>query len=594
MIERMTKYSFILLGGQKEDLLERLRSLGLMDITRASKPVDAASREMLSEIELLGGLVEGLKKARVPEGTAPEKIDGDIVRLAGGMLMRYNEDLGEIKELEKEEAELTVWGSYNKVHLDKLAEAGVPIHFHTLEKKQFRQEWQEDHVLSVANETKSKVWFIVAGEDSLPGEIPPPRGDIAAIKQELADKKAHFEKVLSRIAGAKERIGELEKLRDEACSRLDVYLANAAAVPAAEDTIETLEGYAPSANDGTLKAALDELGVFYFTDEAKAEDNPPISLKNNWFTRQFEVITKMYGSPVYNEFDPTPILGPFFMLFFALCMGDAGYGLLLVLIGWLLKKKVPSMADLGPLVMMLGGATFLVGIVLHTFFGLNIAEAAWVPEWLKKCMITGTVMGYDAQMVLAIIIGVFHICLANLVKAVCYTCRDGFLRSLGTWGWTLLIIGGVVIGGLALAGVIEKPIVKIAMIALGCISGVGIFLLNDIKRNPLLNIGAGLWDTYNTATGLLGDTLSYLRLYALGLAGGMLGNTFDMLAGMSMGISIPGVNILVALLILLLGHTINIALSCLGAFVHPLRLTFVEYFKNSGFEGTGREYKPLK
>ena len=120
-----------------------------------------------------------------------------------------------------------------------------------------------------------------------------------------------------------------------------------------------------------------------------------------------------------------------------------------------------------------------------------------------------------------------------------------------------------------------------------------IFLLNDVRRNVFANIGAGLWETYNTASGLLGDVLSYLRLYALGLAGGMLGSTVNMLAGMTLDIHFPVINDLLFVFIILIGHVLNLALSCLGAFVHPLRLTFVEYFKNSGFEGTGRFYRPL-
>ena len=155
-------------------------------------------------------------------------------------------------------------------------------------------------------------------------------------------------------------------------------------------------------------------------------------------------------------------------------------------------------------------------------------------------------------------------------------------------------MGTIIIAGLALLGVIDKPMVKILMIALGIVSGLGIFILNDLHRNPLLNFGSGLWDTYNTVTGLMGDVLSYLRLYALGLAGGMLGSTFNLLAGMTLDIPVPGVNWLLFAFILIIGHTLNLALSCLGAFVHPLRLTFVEYFKNSGFEGTGRFYRPLK
>ena len=395
------------------------------------------------------------------------------------------------------------------------------------------------------------------------------------------------------MAGAKERIGELEAYKSEKLSELDLHLATVAAAPAAEGTIVTLEGYAPTENDGIITETVDSLGVFYLKEEAKTADNPPVKLKNNWFARQFEVLTDMYGRPVYDEFDPTPILGPFFLLFFAMCMGDAGYGILLVLIGWFLKKKVPSMADMAPLVMILGVGTFIVGIVLHTFFGIDLYAATWVPAWLKKVMISGTVAGYDAQMVLAVGVGIFHICLAMVVKCICYTKRFGFAKTISSWGWTLLIVGAVITGGLALLGIIDMPAVKIILIVLGIVSGLGIFILNDLHRNPLLNIGSGLWDTYNTATGLMGDVLSYLRLYALGLAGGMLGSTFNMLAGMTLGINIPVVNWLLFAFIILIGHILNLALSCLGAFVHPLRLTFVEYFKNSGFEGTGRFYRPL-
>jgi V/A-type H+-transporting ATPase subunit I len=128
---------------------------------------------------------------------------------------------------------------------------------------------------------------------------------------------------------------------------------------------------------------------------------------------------------------------------------------------------------------------------------------------------------------------------------------------------------------------------------IGAVAAIGIYLLNDIHRNMLVNVGAGLWDTYNMATGLLGDVLSYIRLYALGLAGAMLGGVFNQLAFMVYDGAGPALGWLFCGLILVFGHTLNIAMSCLSAFVHPLRLTFVEYFKNSGYDGKGEEYKPF-
>ena len=179
-----------------------------------------------------------------------------------------------------------------------------------------------------------------------------------------------------------------------------------------------------------------------------------------------------------------------------------------------------------------------------------------------------------------------------IVKTYQSTKVKGFANSLGTWGWTLLIVGGVIVGGLALMGVMDKAVTKWIIIILGCVSALGIFFLNDLHRNPLKNFGSGLWETYNTVTGLLGDVLSYLRLYALGLAGAKLGEAFNAIGVQALGDG--GVNWIFFILIVVIGHVLNIAMCVLGAFVHPLRLNFLEFFKNSGYEGSGRKYKPLQ
>ena len=590
MIASMTKYSFVLLNGTQEELLTSLQEIGLVDITRSIKPIDEASQNLKAEIELLDGLIRGLKKADIPEGTVPEFIDGDIVRLAGGMLMRYSDDTVEIKQLQSEISDLRQWGQFDAEVLGELARAGVPVHFHKLSTKAFKPEWAQEYALTVVSQDKSHTLFVVAGPDTLPGEIPAPTSGLAAKEKELQEKQAHFAKVLSRIASAKERIPELEEKRAQLYSQLDLHLAGAAAVPAAEDTIVTLVGYAPTESDAAVTEALDKTGVFYLKEAAAVEDNPPIQLKNNWFVRQFELLTDMYGRPDYNEFDPTPYISVFFLLFFAMCMGDAGYGLALVIGGILLRKT--EMKDMAPLVTILGIGTFLVGIVMHTFFGVDIAVLPWIPSWLKAVMITGTIAGFEAQMVLALVIGVVHLCLAMVVKTVYATRNKGFLGSLSTWGWTLLIVGGVVVGSLTMALSVPAQVTKWIVIVLGVVSALGIFLFNDIHRNPLKNIGSGLWETYNTVTGLLGDVLSYLRLYALGLAGGMLGKAFNDIATMTLGDG--GLGYIPFAIILIIGHALNLAMCCLGAFVHPLRLNFLEFFKNSGYDGKGRAYRPIK
>ena len=160
-----------------------------------------------------------------------------------------------------------------------------------------------------------------------------------------------------------------------------------------------------------------------------------------------------------------------------------------------------------------------------------------------------------------------------------------------SWGWLILIVGGLIIALLGVGKLISAEAIKWAVIVIGAVSALAIYVFNTPGRNPLINVGAGLWDTYNMATGILGDVLSYIRLFALGLAGGMLGAAFNDLGTMVLGDG--GINWVFFILIILIGHVLNLLMSCLGAFVHPLRLNFVEYFKNSGYEGKGKAYNPL-
>jgi len=301
------------------------------------------------------------------------------------------------------------------------------------------------------------------------------------------------------------------------------------------------------------------------------------------------MLTDMYGRPKYNEFDPTVFISIFFMLFFAFCMGDAGYGLVLIIASLAMKKMLGDIAKIG---LVLGIATTVIGFLFHTFFSMDMLSWSILPEAVKKCMLPSQIAGYDGTMVLAIVVGVVHLSLAMIIKTYQATKVNGFANSLGTWGWTLLIVGGVIVGAFALVGVLESSVATWIIIILGILSALGIFFLNNLHRNPLINFGAGLWDTYQMVTGLLGDVLSYLRLYALGLAGAKLGEAFNAIGTQALGDG--GANWIWFILIIVVGHALNIVMCVLGAFVHPLRLNFLEFFKNSGYEGTGRKYNPLK
>ena len=611
MITKMTKYSFILMTEEKEGFLEQLQELGVVDISRSEKPVDQDSHQMLAQASRAKKALEFLEGIDYTKDTDAEAIakatvtvEDDPVTFIEGCRSRIAELGVALADAEKQMKARLPWGEYDRKAVEGLSDLGYAVRYYCVDKKRFDEAWGGLYPLQVVSEDGKKVWFVtVAPKDEIYSfpvqETAAPEGTYAeaaalagSIREEIITCKAG-------LMNAKDYIPAIK----EACNRdlveLDRYLADSAAVAAAEDHITVFTGFAPVDDDQILVEAFDKMGVFYIKEEAVEEDNPPIKLKNNWFTRQFESFTGMYGMPVYSEFDPTAIVAPFYLLFFAMCLGDAGYGIVLLLFGLMLNRgwvKFAMFDGLGTIISILGAGTLVVGTVLGTFFGMSLYEAAWVPQWLKSCMIVGEVevpgMGmFNIQMLLALAIGVFHICLAMTVKAIGYTKRFGFKENISTWGWLLLILGGIVLAILGVGKFLSPAAIKWAVIVIGSISALAIYIFNTPGRNPLINIGAGLWDTYNMATGILGDVLSYIRLFALGLAGGMLGQAFNNLAEMVRSDSI--VTWIPFVLILLFGHVLNILMSSLGAFVHPLRLTFVEYFKNAGYEGKGARYNPL-
>ena len=590
MIASMTKYSFILLNGEQDALLEELQEVGLMDITRSVKPVDKQSSGLLADVERRRDLVQAIARVQFPEDLQPATIRGELLTTAEHAVKTLENLEAERKAVEKDAAARLPWGDFSGDKLRKLADAGCPVTFHIVPAKSFQPDWADTCAMQVVSESDGKVYFAVAGADTLPGRVHTPEGTYADAVAHLADLDARIDAEKAVLLTVRDREDELEAESRKRLSDLDLYLAAQAAVPAAENTLVTLVGYAPTESEAAVTAACDEAGVFYLKDAAQVEDNPPISFRNNKFVRMFEVLTDMYGRPAYNGFDPTPFIAVFFLLFFAFCMGDAGYGLVLVGIG-LLLKKVDSFKGFSPLVVCLGIATAVIGFLFHTFFSVDISQ--W-RIFQGFPFLPAKIAGYDGTMVLALVVGVLHISLAMIVKTIGETRTKGFKESLGTWGWTLLIVGGVAVAGFALTGVLDKAATKWIIIVLGVLSCLGIFVLNDIHRNPLVNIGSGLWDTYNMASGLLGDVLSYLRLYALGLAGSMLGMAFNSIGSMILGDGSKWLLWIPFLLIVIVGHTLNIAMCVLGAFVHPLRLNFLEFFKNSGYEAAGRNYHPLK
>ena len=609
MITKMKKYDFLVYHAQYDDFLEKLREIGVLHI--ATLENNDKSCELLVEkfnlkkriennIDILYNKLD--KNISLSQTSIHDFDEGmDLLAKSEVLLSQLEQAKQALTIAEKEYERISAWGNFSIDQLKKIEETGYYVKLFTCPTRLYKPEWEEQFNAFVINELNNTTYFVTLTNDEKI-EIEAEQFDInnsdstiATANYEEAKKlyNTQFEEIKEFAVN---NINNLKYLSLLITEIIDIDKVKLNTIKAADDTVMVLEGYCPIDTESTLLDFLQKNDIYYEVNDPKAEDNVPIKLRNNRFTKLFEPLTGMYGLPNYNEFDPTPILGPFFLLFFAMCMGDAGYGLILILfgIGVITKKiKIEMFEGLGPIITVLGVGTTVIGFFLGTFFGIDLSTVSWLPDSVKGILLKGELMGFDIQMVAAIIIGIFHICLAMVVKAICYTKQSGIMNNLSTWGWLILILGGIITAILAISNAISIEATKYMIIAIGIISALGIFIFNNIKRNPLINIGAGLWDTYNMITGILSDVLSYIRLYALGLAGAMLGQAFNQLGFMVLGDDPIFIQYLPFIIIVLIGHTLNIALSSLSAFVHPLRLTFVEYFKNLGYEGKGEKYSPL-
>ena len=587
MITQMKKYTFLVFHREYEAFLEQLREIGVVHITEKATGMadDAHLQELLAKAE---------QTRKIIAQGAPDQLLTEKANIEQ-----------RIAATQKEAARMAIWGEFSAERLEQLKAAGYTLRYFSCPKKLFQDTWGV-----VVAEEGTTVYFVQLTVNS------EQLTDLEVCQEQYLNAKSSAD-LLKDIEGlngllvaenarielwAKENIPALEEELQDLQQQIDWKRVTLNTETECDGALKLLEGFCPIDQVLALQEMLKKQDVYYQEEDPTAEDKTPIKLRNNKFTQLFESLTGMYGWPNYGEFDPTPILAPFFLLFFAMCMGDCGYGILLMIIGLLISKKKLNIAmfeGLGPIITVLGVGTTVVGFFLGTFMGIDLYAAEWVPQALKNVMIKGNLelagSSYDIQMVLALCIGVFHICLAMVVKAICYTKQFGFKENIATWGWTLLIVGGLIVAILGMT-VLPAEVFKWTLIAVAGVSALGIYIFNTPGRNPLINIGAGLWETYNMATGILGDVLSYIRLYALGLAGGMLGAAFNNLGLMIMGGSTEGATWqwLPFVLILVLGHVLNLAMSALGAFVHPLRLSFVEYFKNAGYEGKGTLYQPFK
>ena len=618
MIEKMKKFTFLVTDREYEGFIESIRELGVVHVSQLQQ--GATSTELQEAIYLeqryaraLDFLkIYGTKYALKLGAVAPEyDTPLSLLQKVEDLQVQENVLLHEEDELKKEFEMLEPWGDFSPEKVQRLSETiGMEMHFFRCTSKRFKAEWLDNFFAVPVNEYDKKTYFVTFSEsrpEIAAEHITLPQKSLSQVHAEIGEvKKQKFMVRQQMSAVANALLPVLEEGMLEVRNDISLNKVHLSSEKTCGDVLHLMLGWVRADSTAPLTEYLDKSHIYYEMQDPAYEDDVPVQITNGRFSRLFEPILKMYSLPNYTDLDPTEFFAPFFMLFFGLCMGDAGYGLLIFLVGlFLALKGAQDMKGYGRLAMWLGAATIVCGLATGTVFGIDLTQQDWAflepvkPYFLNDNGV-GPIFGYSPMMVLSVVIGMVQVLLGMILKGCKAIKNYGWPYAVGTFSWVAALLGAIVLYGLPACGVELAMWVQYILYGIIGISALGIFLYNNPAsyKKPALgvlsNIGGGVWETYGMATGLLGDLLSYIRLFALGLTGGVLGGVFNSLAlDMTAGLNI-WLRILVMVLILLLGHGITFALSMISAFVHPMRLTFVEFFKNADFAGGGKEYDPFR
>ncbi|MDR1583478.1 MAG: hypothetical protein LBS55_09535 [Prevotellaceae bacterium] len=590
----MIKYNFLLYHGDFSGFLQQLQELGMIHVESRNVELDENTNAIIHQSGNFSKINAELKIVEAAPETVP--FEGDAYTLAE-TYSNIKEQLAKlevaISKIHKDIEDALPWGEFDENNIDRIMSLGIKPKFYAVTIKQFDENWANIYPLYEINCYKGKIYFVILQYDqdlSFEFEaIKPPALSYSKLQEELNQLNRQYsdcKKQLESLSLSAEILSEEHKLL---MGKIDYNIAKLSAQNAADDSVKILTGWLPKENKTKFEAFLKTQDTVYFSEEEIREDEePPVLLKNNKFVRLFEPITNLYSLPNYRELDPTPFFAPFFMLFFGFCLGDGGYGLLILVVASFLKIKIKNVdaRSILTLLQYMGAATLLFGFITATFFGVSFDRIR--PDKLLEQVFE--LKDNFGMMILSLILGFLQIIFAMFVNAAKIVKQKGWKYALSTWAWIVIIVGGAVL--YVLKNNSDNVIILYVVGIVWCVAEFIALFYNSPGKNPFVNFGSGLLTTYNMISGLMGDILSYIRLFVLGLTGGILGGVFNDLAIMTgYSIDIPVVSQLITVIILLFGHSLNFLLNVLGAVVHPLRLTYVEFYKNSGFDGGGYPFK---
>ncbi len=587
MIVPMLKYSFLVYHKERMQFTQDLMEVGILQVIEKGEVEDDRVQELSSDIKEAENVVKAFEKRKKTEKKKLAKyLEKPLPPLS--TISYLEKELDRLKH-EKDAFNsqiklLEPWGEFSWKTVRELEKStNLSMRFCRHPERKFDNAWNDEFPIEVVNKVKRNLYFIIfqEDEDSVLPVVP-----MALPKSSLSDLVQKRNECISRIAEINTELNYyalsfLPKLKEGIASakdELSLHKANLSTELLNADKMILLEGWCPITKQQDLLAYATKNHVVCVEQQPAEDEVPPVLLKNNAFTKLFEPIGKMFSLPAYSELDLTVYFAPFFLLFFGFCLGDAGYGVVFIIIGSLLKLKIkgPNRSFL-TLMQLFGISTTIIGLISGTLFGLEMAKVTLFVDYKDLFLNQGQLFN------LALAIGFVQIIFGMGISVYKSVIFQGWLYAFNKIGWIITSLS-----------MLDLFVLKLAPVATGITVWIGvgfIVFFGSPKDGVLKSFGLGLADLYNI-TGIAGDLLSYIRLFALGVSSAILGLVVNSIALSAKGVPYVGIGLTV--FILIVGHTANMMLASLSAFVHPMRLTFVEFYKNTGFFGGGKPYEPLK
>lgn len=587
-----------------------------LELSRADFLIDFMERYGYVKKAKLGGLIPDRVHVSEEEwATLLEDVDlRGLYAECEALDVRFKQLVAEGTELERELQRLAPWSELDVDMEDLAGTAGVAVVPGSLPERDWPdfaarlEEFCPHSAAAIINRHLRGIYMVVmVSRDEEPQfatlaqscgfEQFAVRAPAGRVGDEIARLSAMLDGVQSERERISARAGELSESYSGVIACRD-YIVNALqreeakASLAHTEKVIALEGWVEEARRSELESAAAMLGddtSLSFLAPAEG-DKPPTLLANRRAVRPAEALVSLYGFPHGHETDPTTIMAPFFIFFFGLCVGDVGYGAVLAFLSWLMIKKLDvsdNVKRFFRLFMYCGFASILAGVLTRGYFGIN---AEHLPAWMKFTGSFDTLNAPISIMVFCAALGLLHIWIGMFIEMWDNARNNSWWDGFCEQGTTLILWAALpvlVIGYAAKAG----PVKSIGWYLLIAGAAGIVFLSNKSSKTWAGKFFGGLFNFYGSIGGTIGDVASYMRLYALGLATVLIADVVNRM-GVMMFQAIPVLGILLMLLIFAVGHTFNLAINLISAFVHPLRLQYVEFF-GKFYEDGGKPFRPL-